>query len=56
MSLAAGLREAKDGEEVLVCATPEHYREALARVAELDSLREKLRQYIAQEFKPEELP
>jgi hypothetical protein len=55
VSFAAGLREARDGEQVLICATPQHYRAAQARVAELRKLTDKLRRYIAQEFKPEEL-
>ena len=56
MSLAEGFREAKDGEQVIVFATPQHYRQALRRVAELKKLSEKLRQFIAREFEAEELP
>jgi len=56
ISMAEGFDEVKDGEQIVVFATPEHYHQAVRRVAELKRLTEKLRQFIAREFQVEELP
>jgi hypothetical protein len=50
-----GLREVHDGATMVVLATPQHYREAKQRVAELAIIAKDLRKFISLEFKPEEL-
>jgi len=48
--LGDGLRDVKDGAQMVVLAATQHYREARQRVAELTKLAEDLRKFISQEF------